>query len=127
MSRSLVACYPHGVARGKADGDRQKGGGKPVLTEEAGGHRWAGEELGLLGSKHYVESVVAAGGDGDIALNLNFDMIASPNFQRGVYNGTDPSSQSEGALQASTYIMRMFESHFDSVQLPHVPTPFTGR
>ena len=88
---------------------------------------WAGEELGLLGSRHYVDSIVKSGQDEDIAINLNFDMIASPNFQRGIYNGTDPTSQSERAVKASTYIMRKFESHFDSSQLPHTPTPFTGR
>lgn len=27
----------------------------------------------------------------DIALNLNFDMIASPNYVRGVYNGSGVS------------------------------------
>ena len=39
---------------------------------------WGGEEFGLLGAEHYVETLPAKQLK-DIALNLNFDMIGSPN------------------------------------------------
>ena len=47
---------------------------------------WASEEWGLLGSQFFVDSL----SDEDIAavaLNLNYDMIGSPNYVRGIYDG----------------------------------------
>ena len=55
---------------------------------------WGAEELGLLGSENYV----ATASDVDLAkisANLNFDMLASPNYVRFVYDGdasADPSA-----------------------------------
>ena len=47
---------------------------------------WAAEEWGLLGSEYYVASLsnVALA---EIALNLNYDMIGSSNYIRGIYDG----------------------------------------
>jgi Zn-dependent M28 family amino/carboxypeptidase len=47
---------------------------------------WGGEELGLLGSRHYVAGLDRAERE-RIALYLNLDMVASPNFLRLVYDG----------------------------------------
>src|SRR5262249_40036381 len=44
---------------------------------------WAAEEVGLLGSTAYVDGLSDAAKK-QIALNLNFDMVASPNFVRFV-------------------------------------------
>ena len=38
---------------------------------------WGAEELGLLGSRHYVQQLTEDGTISDVALNLNFDMIVS--------------------------------------------------
>ena len=38
---------------------------------------WGAEELGLLGSRHFVQRLTEDGTISDIALNLNFDMIVS--------------------------------------------------
>ena len=49
---------------------------------------WWAEEIGLLGSRHYVEGL----GEGeieDISAYLNFDMVGSPNFTNTVYEGPD--------------------------------------
>jgi aminopeptidase S len=46
---------------------------------------WGAEELGLLGSKYYVNNLPAADRD-KIELYLNFDMIASPNPGYFVYD-----------------------------------------
>ena len=43
---------------------------------------WGAEEFGLLGSEHYVSSLDDEQAR-DIALYLNFDMLASPNYLRG--------------------------------------------
>jgi len=49
---------------------------------------WGAEELGLLGSKHYVDHL-PKDEVRDIAAYLNFDMVGSPNFVRNVYEGPD--------------------------------------
>ena len=47
---------------------------------------WGAEEAGLRGSQHYVNSL-GQSELGEIALNLNFDMLGSPNYVRFVYDG----------------------------------------
>lgn len=47
---------------------------------------WGAEELGLIGSRNYVESLNLEGLK-NIALYLNFDMLASPNPGYFVYDG----------------------------------------
>jgi Peptidase family M28/PA domain len=49
---------------------------------------WAAEELGLLGSRHYVSSLGAAERD-RIAAYLNFDMLGSPNAFADLYEDGD--------------------------------------
>lgn len=49
---------------------------------------WAGEELGILGSTQYVESLAADERE-RIAIYLNFDMVGSPNYVRSVYDEGD--------------------------------------
>ena len=51
---------------------------------------WGAEEIGLRGSQYFVKDLSEAERD-SIALNLNFDMIASPNYVRGIYNGSGVS------------------------------------
>jgi len=53
---------------------------------------WGGEELGLLGSKHYVNRLPEEE-LGDISAYLNFDMVGSPNFVRDVYEGQDATEE----------------------------------
>jgi len=87
---------------------------------------WGAEELGLLGSHHYVDDLV----DNDpeelqkIALNLNYDMLGSPNFFYGIYNG---SGAPEVIREKSTIIQKIYEQFFISSGKPFLPTPFTGR
>lgn len=49
---------------------------------------WGAEELGLIGSRNYVESLDLAALK-NIALYLNFDMLASPNPGYFTYDGTN--------------------------------------
>ncbi len=49
---------------------------------------WGAEELGLLGSRHYVQRLTEDE-VGEISAYLNFDMVGSPNFVRDVYEGPD--------------------------------------
>jgi Zn-dependent M28 family amino/carboxypeptidase len=73
----------------------------------------------LFGSEHYVSSLNEQELK-EIAFNINFDMIASPNYIMGVYNGTSSSVQSGN-------IQKVFEDYFNDNEIPFVLTPFTGR
>ncbi|MBO2448160.1 M28 family peptidase [Actinomadura barringtoniae] len=82
---------------------------------------WGAEEEGLLGSEHYVTTLSDAE-KAKIALNLNFDMTASPNGVRGVYNGSDPT-----APAGSAAIQKIFNDYFAKRKLPTTPSEFNGR
>jgi Zn-dependent M28 family amino/carboxypeptidase len=82
---------------------------------------FSAEESGLIGSQFYVDSLSAAE-KSKIAAMLNFDMVASPNFARFVYDGSDP-----GAPAGSAAIEDLFNSYFASRGLAFEPTPFDGR
>ena len=89
---------------------------------------WGAEEFNLLGSEFYVNSLLDENGEpgpelGRIALYLNFDMVASPNFGRFVYDGDGPDEAPPG----SAAIEQVFNEYFDSQSLAHLPTPFDGR
>ena len=92
---------------------------------------WFGaEELGLLGSTYYVSQLDDAQ-IADIALNLNFDMVGSPNFVRFVYDGDNSAfpvgpTASEGP-PGSGYIEQVFVDFFSSRGLATEPTAFDGR
>jgi Zn-dependent M28 family amino/carboxypeptidase len=90
---------------------------------------WGAEESGLLGSEHYVASLSAAELQ-KIGLNLNFDMVASPNFVRFVYDGDGsitPDDPDDGGPAGSGDIEQTFERYFASQGLATAPTPFDGR
>jgi Zn-dependent M28 family amino/carboxypeptidase len=92
---------------------------------------WGAEELGLLGSAAYVASLSNAQKDA-IALNLNFDMVGSPNFVRFVYDGDNSAfPPGPGGVQpgppGSGAIEQAFTDYFASQGLASDPTPFNGR
>ena len=86
---------------------------------------WGAEEFNLLGSQFYVDSL----SDEEFAkilANLNFDMIASPNFVRFVYDG-DGSDTGTAGPAGSGEIEQIFVDWFDSQGLATEPTAFDGR
>ena len=91
---------------------------------------WGAEELNLLGSQFYVDDLTEAEAE-DIALNLNFDMIGSPNFVRFVYDGDNSAFPvGPGAAdgpEGSGEIERVFTDYFASQGLASSETPFSGR
>jgi len=91
---------------------------------------WGAEEFGLLGSTHYVGQLSAAEKE-KIALNLNFDMIGSPNYVRFVYDGDNSKFPvgpgSADGPQGSGEIERVFHDYFAGVGLASSETPFSGR
>jgi len=91
---------------------------------------WGAEEFGLLGSEAYVADLSQAERD-KIRLNLNFDMIGSPNFVRFVYDGDNSAfpvgpNAAEGP-EGSGEIERVFHDYFESQGLASAETPFSGR
>ena len=73
---------------------------------------WGAEEEGLLGSEYYVANLTEAELD-DIALYLNFDMVASPNYFFGIYDGDDSSDTAPVAIpEGSAQIEDVFEKFF---------------
>ncbi|WP_433246741.1 M28 family metallopeptidase [Streptosporangium sp. CA-135522] len=88
---------------------------------------WGAEELGLLGSEHYV-GALSAEEKAKIKLYLNFDMIASPNHVFGIYDGDDSDATGAPAGPAgSDKIEKLFETYFKVLGQPYTGTDFTGR
>ncbi|MCX4525890.1 MULTISPECIES: M28 family metallopeptidase [unclassified Streptomyces] len=88
---------------------------------------WSAEELGLLGSEHYVAQL-SEKQKKDIALYLNFDMIASPNPVQFVYDGDDSDKTGSGAGPAgSAQIEALINGFLDRKGKPHEGSDFDGR
>jgi Zn-dependent M28 family amino/carboxypeptidase len=79
---------------------------------------WGAEEWGLHGSRLWVDSLDDQA-LAQLAMYLNFDMVASPNYVRFVHSG-------QGAAAGSTLIHDAFLEWFDAHELPTSPAPFTG-
>lgn len=86
---------------------------------------WGAEESGLLGSEHYVANL-SPEELAKIKLNLNFDMLGSPNFVRFVYDG-DGSDTPNAGPPGSDAIEQVFLDYFAEQGLETEPTAFDGR
>lgn len=89
---------------------------------------WGAEEEGLLGSDYYVANLTQEEID-DIALYLNFDMIGSPNYFYGIYDGDNSSGTAPDGFipEGSAAIEDVFEQFYASRGLPYQDTDFSGR
>jgi Zn-dependent M28 family amino/carboxypeptidase len=89
---------------------------------------WGAEEEGLLGSTYYVGQLTDAQED-DIALYLNFDMVASPNYMFGIYDGDDSgNTAADGFIpEGSAQIEDVFEEFYDDRGEPSQDSEFSGR
>ncbi|MBE7556977.1 MAG: M20/M25/M40 family metallo-hydrolase [Anaerolineales bacterium] len=86
---------------------------------------WGAEEAGLHGSAYYV-SQLSASQIKKIAVNLNFDMVGSPNYARFVYDG-DGSATPLAGPNGSKNIEQVFLEYFGEQNLETEPTAFDGR
>jgi hypothetical protein len=82
---------------------------------------WGAEESGLLGSTYYVGQLTEEQLSRTM-LNLNFDMLGSPNYVRFVYDG-DGSDTPDAGPPGSDKIEQVFEGFF---RFRHQPTEPTG-
>jgi hypothetical protein len=88
---------------------------------------WGAEEAGLIGSTEYVADLVESGEIDDVEANLNFDMLASPNFVRFVYDGDNSTGEGEVGPPGSAEIEEVFLRYFAAQGLEVEPTAFDGR
>lgn len=88
---------------------------------------WGAEESGLVGSTHYVDTLPQSELD-QISLYLNFDMIGSPNYFFGIYDGDDSDAVGAGPGPAgSAEIEDTSEAYYDAIGQPYQGTDFSGR
>lgn len=89
---------------------------------------WGAEEVGLLGSDHYVSELRKRDRD-RIALYLNFDMIGSPNPIHAVYDGNDSSDTAEpGTIpKGSAQIEKVFKRFYTQRGEKFEDSTFDGR
>lgn len=91
---------------------------------------WGAEELGLIGSDHYVADLQENDPQGleDIATYLNFDMIASPNHIIGVYDADESTYPAPVEVpEGSAATEAVLTDYFDGTDEPWVDTEFSGR
>ena len=86
---------------------------------------WGAEEGGLFGSQFYVDQLSKSEVK-DIAVNLNFDMVGSPNYVRFVYDGDASDTDSLGS-SGSGAVEDVFLDYFESEGSPVETTAFDGR
>jgi Zn-dependent M28 family amino/carboxypeptidase len=91
---------------------------------------WGAEEVGLVGSTHYVQDLVAHDPTelDQIITYLNFDMVGSPNYVMSVYDANQSTFPAPVEVPAgSVATEKLFTDYFDSVGQPWVDTAFSGR
>ena len=88
---------------------------------------WAGEEQGLLGSTDYVEGLSQAERD-RIAVYMNYDMVASPNYIFMVYDADESTFEAPVPVPpGSEAIEDLYESYYTLIGEPYDDTEFSGR
>jgi Zn-dependent M28 family amino/carboxypeptidase len=94
---------------------------------------WGAEEVGLVGSDYHVsqakQSTIEGERISDYLVNLNYDMLGSPNFQLGIYDGNsaDLSTTPLNAVPGSIRLTNLFRDWFISQKLPFNMSEFSGR
>lgn len=102
-------------------------GAEPDVTNAVRFTFWGAEELGLVGSSKYVESL-SDEDKADIALYLNFDMLGSHNAGYLAYDGDDSDRVGEPAGPAgSDAIERVFVEYLQDEGITAQGTDFDGR
>ncbi|OBI76926.1 M28 family metallopeptidase [Mycobacterium sp. E740] len=106
-------------------------GGSPNVRNAVRFGFWGAEEVGLMGSNKYVQSLDQEALK-DISLYLNFDMVASPNPGYFTYDGNQSlPPDAEGAAsrvpEGSAGIERTLVAYLDAAGKPAEDTGFDGR
>ncbi|KAI9739691.1 MAG: Leucyl aminopeptidase yscIV [Cirrosporium novae-zelandiae] len=86
---------------------------------------WTAEEFGLLGSSYYTENLNATE-ISRIKGYLNMDMIASPNYVYGIYDGDGDAFNSSGPAGSGDIELK-FQEYFNKSGLAYNASAFDGR
>ncbi|KAG0303727.1 Leucyl aminopeptidase yscIV [Dissophora globulifera] len=86
---------------------------------------WGAEEIGLLGSRHYVRELVKGEEKKkkQIAMNMNFDMLASPNYVPYVHDG---KTAPKDLVEPSSKIDHLLVEYFDFEEEKYEYTDMVG-
>ena len=138
----MVGAHLDSVAEGPGINDNGSGvaavletamklGSEPAVNNAVRFGFWGAEELGIIGSKKYIESL-SVDQLKDIALYLNFDMIASPNPGYFTYDGNQSADSAIDQTpprvpEGSPGIERTFVDYLKSVGKVAEDTGFDGR
>ena len=88
---------------------------------------WAAEEEGLLGSADYVAGLSQKERN-RLALYMNYDMIASPNYVQMVYDADESTYPAPVAIpKGSTAIEDLYERYYTKIGEPYDDSEFSGR
>ncbi|KAF2994741.1 Leucyl aminopeptidase yscIV [Neopestalotiopsis sp. 37M] len=88
---------------------------------------WGAEEYGKLGSYYYMKQLNTSEAEvAKIRAYLNFDMIASPNYMNGIYDG-DGSAFNVSGPPGSADLEKTFQEFFRSKNTTSVAAEFSGR
>jgi Zn-dependent M28 family amino/carboxypeptidase len=88
---------------------------------------WGAEESGLVGSEEYVEGLSQAERD-RIALYMNYDMVASPNYIFMVYDADESTFDAPVVVPpGSEAIEDVYERYYTWVGEPYEDSEFSGR
>jgi Zn-dependent M28 family amino/carboxypeptidase len=86
---------------------------------------WGAEELGLIGARHHValaslpNATIVGERVQDYLVNLNYDMLAGPNYYFGIHNGLSvPPTTPPQALNGTNRITELFRQWFNEQNLP---------
>jgi Zn-dependent M28 family amino/carboxypeptidase len=135
----VVSAHNDSVAAGPGINDDGSGTAMDLELAKSLGHKgpyprnhmrflWVGdEEGGLVGSQFYVDSLTDKQKLKIIAM-LDFDMVASPNYARQVYDGDGSTFGSDvSGPSGSGFIEGLFDDWFGSQDQATEPIPFDGR
>lgn len=86
---------------------------------------FSGEEQGLLGSTHYASQLTGQQVQ-DISVMLDYDMLASGNYARFIYDGNG-DEQGIAGPKGSGIIEQVFKDWYNSQNLRYETIPFDGR
>jgi Zn-dependent M28 family amino/carboxypeptidase len=88
---------------------------------------WGAEENGLIGSTYYAHNLSQAEVD-KIDVMLDYDMLASPNYVRFIYDGDGNAAPDNPAgPEGSGKVEQVFDDWFTSQGLASDRVPFDGR
>lgn len=137
----MFGAHLDGVAEGPGANDNGSGSAALLASAEALAEQpteadnairfgwWAAEEVGLVGSTHYVENL----GEAELSKvksYMNFDMIGSDNYIVGTLDsdGSDvPIPDGVNVPEGSAELEGIFTDYFADIDQPNVGTDFSGR